>query len=264
MALCFIGNSHLAAVKLGWEAFATAKDAVEPAFFGSARNTLLHTRIEAGRLVPTDDVVERNFRSSAGQDAVPLSDFDGFVLIGSTLGLRSLVALSALHARFGEGADTRFLASRAAIDAACHDLLFHSACGHVARLLVSTTDKPVWMVDRPQPSEELLASDHPQAAAYRDMASGEARDRLEAMLQRWRASAEAEGMRTLAQPAETLVDGWLTRQEFATGAKGIDGRKAYDAEDHFHMNARYGAELLRAIWPVVSESAQATPEPVTA
>ena len=79
MPLCFIGNSHLAAVKLGWEAFAKEQSAAEPAFFGSARNTLLNTIVDGGTLRPTDDVVRRSFRASAGQDAVTLADYEGFV-----------------------------------------------------------------------------------------------------------------------------------------------------------------------------------------
>lgn len=255
-----IGNSHLAAPKLAWEAFAQETGAAEPDFYGSARDTMLATTVENGRLVALSDTVARNFMASAGRDSIALEEYEGFIVISSTLGLRSLVAILHQHARCGEARETRYVASDAAISAAFDDMVFQSAGGHVARLLRRATDKPVWLVDRPQPGVGILTAKTAMADAFTTLNTPESRSALGGLLQRQRDKVEAEGIATLRQPADTLQDGWLTLERFSQDARKLHGATAYDAEDHFHMNATYGAALLRSIWPTVTgaQAAMAT------
>jgi len=80
--LCLMGNSHLAALKLGWDRLRDAHPDVAVTFFGSrGAGVCKGMRLEGGALVPSaQDLV--NFRwTSGGLKEIRLEDFDCFALV---------------------------------------------------------------------------------------------------------------------------------------------------------------------------------------
>jgi len=67
MKLCIIGNSHLAAIKLGWDQVGAEFPWLQPQFFGARADALLDLHAEGGRLVPaTPDLAAKIAYVSGG------------------------------------------------------------------------------------------------------------------------------------------------------------------------------------------------------
>ncbi|MES2144715.1 MAG: hypothetical protein V4516_10245, partial [Pseudomonadota bacterium] len=104
--LCVIGNSHVAAFKLGWDQLAARGDAltraIAPTFFGAPRDGLKNLAVRDGRLVPTADFVRDHFaRMSGGRADVDPAVYDGFLLVGLGASMKRALRFYRTHRWFG-------------------------------------------------------------------------------------------------------------------------------------------------------------------
>ncbi len=92
MRICFIGNSHLATAKFGWDAVAAEYPAVEASFFGAIASVFANVAIEEGKLVPKSEAAKQSFRkTSGGRDVAVFADYDVVVLFALSFGLWPLL-----------------------------------------------------------------------------------------------------------------------------------------------------------------------------
>lgn len=244
--ICFLGNSHLAAVKLGLEQARAegALAAVEVDTFGSHRSTLASCRIEDGALVPTEPGVARNFAwTSGGREKILLAAYDALYIVagGSPFSVFRYLPAGQLPPP----------------SLPVHRAVAASWCGEWAptlgRAIAAAAPRlAVHFVGEPAPSTEWY-----RYRGFRAQFGGAAQPdparlaRLRA-IQAVVAEAVAEaphGMASVVAYPPSCLDalGVLTRAEFTRGAKRlVQGLEAAQPDSNdAHMNAAYGLELLR-------------------
>ena len=118
---------------------------------------------------------------------------------------------------------------------ACRDSLSRSLNLRMCRMIRRVSDAPIYVGHNPQPASALDMQ--PGQMNYVDVhavSSGEL-DVVDAHL--------------LAQPAETLINGWNTRPELARGSTRLDigddhSNELHPEEDVSHMNMEFGRVYL--------------------
>jgi len=243
--VCFLGNSHLAAVKLGLD-LARGQDlleGVECDSFGMRSMTGADTRFEDGCLVPANEAVARSFAwTSGGQTRIALDSYDTIYLVAG----RSPHSLL----RYAP-AGLLPPPSRGVYRAVAQGW----AEGWAARLgqaIARATRAAVIFVGEPEPA--LPAE---RVGGFRALLDATGRPdpaKLGPLRAIKAAIAEAvtatpHGFAAIATPPPGCLDalGVFTRAEFRRGAVRLTPGlgDAQPEEDRIHMNGAYGLELLR-------------------
>jgi hypothetical protein len=244
---CFIGNSHLSALKLAWMARKPAANGLDVDMFGSLGESLEDTRVQNGRLVPTTSFVANYFKITGGANEIDLSRYSAFIVVGAgfaparILGLYSRFRHAELNTNEGR------LLSQDCFAAAAAGLLRSSSAMHVASALRNATDKPVWMVPTPWPSELAVADPDPKNAASLKLAVAHGdQEQLLATFERSCETASKENIGVVHQPAETKASPILTQDVYSRGSIKFTEKldEAHDKTDYLHMNRQYGEMLL--------------------
>src|ERR1700744_322124 len=89
--VCFIGDSHLAAIKQGWPS-AEFPD-VTPVFFAAGGTGLSELSVTGNSLVPTGERLARVLEHRAGRSEIDGSSYEFYVIYG--LDLWSRIAIDA-------------------------------------------------------------------------------------------------------------------------------------------------------------------------
>lgn len=249
MRLCVIGNSHLAALKLGWEMIPERHAEAELVFFGSPLESMQDVIVEGRRLVaPTPLVGQRMKWLSGGLDFIDVDAYDVFFLHGLELKFADYFA----HARKTPPSTGR----RASADAvrrawAGMDVEpFFSTCpSAVLAAKLKPFGKRVLVSPAPFPSARLLDGAFPQGVDFwlRQLeADGTPTPALAGMLDAWRRGLSRFDL--LDQPAHTVVHGAFTHAGYSQGAKrfGASLDRAIADHDVAHMNAEYGRDVMLA------------------
>lgn len=223
MKVCVIGNSHISSLKRALLLPGLSGDH-QFTFFGSTRDRMLGLKVRSNVLSSADDDPLRRQMSitSGGEGVIDPSLYDVFLVYGLLLRVPPL--------------DRRW--SKAVARATCFDAYFGSVASYVVTLLCSVTKKPVLVGPVP-----LKASSARQPSISRDWLSDYS------IGAQWIAEAvrESGGAGMVAQPPETIGDGWFTKECYSQGAVSLFGEKEVGGGDVLHMNERYGEEYLKSL-----------------
>ena len=260
MRICFVGNSHLATAKFGWDAVAAEYPGVEASFFGAIASIFTSTAIEDGKLVAKSEEAKQYFiRTSGGRDTVVFAEYDLVVLFALGFGLWCLLDY---YDRFRWGDQNNSegdyeLVSTGYFHEIVRTRLSRSTAIQYRREIRrdSGSHAPkVWIYPEPMPSRSVLAAAPAQKSAL-------STQRLSALRQaaKWHdekslGDAFSAGSAALSrsedvifeQPAHTLDTPIFTQQEYSRGSISLGNLP--DREDDFvHMNARFGELMIRQI-----------------
>jgi hypothetical protein len=216
--VCVIGNSHVAALKGGWESIKETVSQARLTFFASHSNTLEALEADGACLVTKDRGVAASLkRTSGGASRIDPRDFDIFWIHGLRFELRAL--------------DQRL--SAAVVDATCHDSFALSHNGKLARMLRKLSRAPIFVTHCPlRVSARDLDFRRSQHIPYL-----EAIDRIATIF-------ADEKLIFGAQPAATIApDGWSTRSNYTRSAVNLRGGDA-PKDNRSHMNSAFGREWL--------------------
>ena len=251
--LCILGNSHMAAFKLAWEAIKQDYPDVRITFFGGIKGVVSRLHVEDGAIVPDNGRIRESLLwTSGGLDRIT-GDYDAFLLIGMGLSYERLVHMFKNH-RLPDMIETLKHSvqpiSEAYLRAASED--FYSASGAVQNVehVHAITSAPVFYIPCPLVSERALDD-----ASYAYWRFVKGRDYMmnvyNSMLDRLR-----ERCTVVPQPEETVVDGIFTKGKYCVGAvrleKGLD--RAHDVRDYVHMNAEFGEISLRDALAIIRKA----------
>ncbi len=245
--LCVIGNSHLAALKLGWDQLEEAKDAriaaITPTFFGAPRDGIRHIALRNGRLVSLNEAVTAHFqRMSNGRSEIDPAAYDGFLLVGLGASMKRTLRLYRTHRWFGLQQNAGCtVVSQAFAQAFLAMGYAGTRLGQVAQLVRSATDKPTFVTAEPhwaasKPDHVARSGDFGWAKAA---ASGDG-DRIAETFAAAMTQALGRDATLIWQPDATIEHGIVTRARYNKGASKFitgDGKES----DAAHMNADYGA-----------------------
>lgn len=216
--ICVIGNSHVGALRRGWDALKAERDDVQPVFFASPGRSLAGLQRQGTRLVPALPGVARYLAlTSGGLSEIELGEFDAFVLVG----------MAFLMPR----PDRRH--TLAVIRATCEDAWTTSISASLVALIRASSGVPLLVAHNPLPSARQ------PNAHLRPLGYAETMDVMQN-------DVMPPAVQLLPQVAETRADDWLTRPEFLAGATTLLGEGLED-DNATHMNARFGELQWRAL-----------------
>lgn len=251
--LCILGNSHMAAFKLAWEAIKKDHPDVSITFFGGIKGVVNRLHVEDGAIVADNDRIRESLLwTSGGLDRIT-GDYDAFLLIGMGLSYERLVRMLKSH-RLPSMIKTLKhgiqAISETYLQAATED--FYSASGAVQNVerVRAITSAPVFYIPCPLFSERALDD---ASYAYWHFAKGgdHMLNVYNSMLDRLR-----ERCTVVPQPEETVVDGIFTKGEYCVGAvrleNGLD--RLHDVRDYRHMNAEFGEISLRDALAIIRKA----------
>jgi hypothetical protein len=258
MKICVLGNSHLAAFKLGWEQIAQATPGVTVDFFGLGRNTFRHTALQEGAIVPTKpELVEKMRLFSGGHDRIEPARYGAFVITGLVVGLPRVLRFLSGHGIAGEVADRPQIVSYEMFQDAFDAEINATPMPHLVDMIRQVSQGPIINFMRPLRSAVILEEDKRRKAFYEaQIASGDmpyAADLLDRLM-----TPHLKGaMVALRQPEETTVGGVLTDKRFSVGSTRLrDESEAHDEDDISHMNGDYGAICMTQVLDVLGVAAQ--------
>lgn len=229
MRICVLGNSHVAALKEGWDSIRAAHPGVDLVFFASRADRMRGMTAVDGCLVAANASLERDIAfTSGGRAKVVPSDFDLFLICGGLMVPRL---------------DRRL--SSAVRMAVVEDVLAASLAVPLARKLRSVSERPIWLLPTPRRTAPPgVATSLATCLRYAE---------VHAMLA---ARIDLAPMRLVAQPAHTMPDGWHSAEHFSRGSKRLDigdslSGALHEATDVWHMNGDYGRVCLEDILPAL-------------
>lgn len=253
MRLCVMGNSHLAAYKLGWDALVAEGDAVtrsvRPVFFGAPRDGMRQVRQEGGRIVPTrKDIAEGFERMSGGQREIVLGDFDAMLLVGLSVSVKRILRLYRTHVWHGMRPDPgRVMVPQRFVREFLTERYADTLMGQTADKVREGCDLPIIAVAEPFWASWIREDsgdkpDYGWDAAIRAGDSG----RLGALFTETVAASLAGRAQLVPQAVETVEEGILTRAEFNKDASRLISGEG-GGTDAAHMNAAFGQVMWRGI-----------------
>ncbi len=236
--LRFIGDSHLAAIKLGWDAQAAA--GVTPQFFAGPGKQMGRLTVVDGALVPPDAALAAALGKTSGGDTKIAGDADCYVVYALELGVTIALELSRKHRAERHARDWRMPLSDECFVEAVMGAARDTIALRTATKLRTITEAPILLCPTPlaEGKNERLRDMLKKTGDAADLARlfGLACDRLAAEF----------GGRYVPQPAETLDDdGIATKASYAATPARFFGQQAQ--EDRSHMSAEYGTAMLRPI-----------------
>ncbi len=247
MRLCVIGNSHLAALKLGWDELKAKGQApdMEVTFFGAPSDGVRHVRLEDGRLTPKRKDIAEHFERMGGTPHIQLDDYDGFFLIGLNVSVKRILRFYKTHAWVGlKGTEGKVLVApgfaRDFLTERYGDTLMGVTASHLQGRKVLALAEPLWA--------EWIRAGAPETPEYGWDAAITAGDgeAIGAMFRATVAASLPPHAQFLPQPDITVAHGITTRLAYNKDASRLISGEG-GGTDAAHMNGAFGQE----IWPLV-------------
>lgn len=256
MRIGVIGNSHLAAFKLGWEVVKSDYPSIELTFFGSPATSMRLLTVENGAIRPKNEMVAENLRwTSGGLDYIS-SAFDAYICVGMGFSFVHLVTLLRAHrlsCDYDPENEDQQLISEGFLQRAMEGTLWKSDAAQVIQQVKQISKEPIYYAPNPFGSAEVLQSpeyDYFALEKTRNRAFDFYRKSLQEMPPKW-------GVTVFPQPEETVVERMFTKPEYSKGSiklkRGM--KSAHKGDDFFHMNSDFGVVSLREILNVISRQA---------
>lgn len=245
--IAIIGNSHVAAFKLGWDVIKDEYPGVQIDFFSGAASAMRSLYMADGRILSSSSPVTEMFVAYAGTEAIT-AGYDSYILVGMGLGLVSLMCIYEKHRppRFHEAGEGPHLMSDAMNEIALEKATTGSSAFHVINLVKQISGgAEVFVVPNPHPSADILEK-HP---FWQD------RRILDSCVEVFEETLRGlNGVSFVPQPADTLHSDQLTKAEFTRGTRLLKARWTRPANDGdpYHMNAEFGVASLRDIFSRLS------------
>lgn len=226
MKICIIGNSHVGALKRGWDRIALKHPGTEITFFAHRANGMAGLKVAGNSLVPANEVLKKAIHfTSGGLERITPADYDAFLIYG-------------LKACPNFANRKQFISSPAARQALV-DLTKGRLSFKLLGMLRPLTDRIIYIGHDPLPAAGEVRSERP-ATDYVDGIAA-----LNETIYR------PLGAELIAQPASTIVNGRQTGPDFGRGSKRLaigDGRddRAHPVGEDGHMNDDFGEIWMEA------------------
>jgi hypothetical protein len=266
--IIIIGNSHVGALKLGWDLCAGDYPGTEVTFFAVPGSNFAEMRLGPGRRFGLPDGIDpespalKSTLKVNGATAIDLSAADHVVWAGYEWRQSVLASLLVDHDIDGiREAGAGSLMSRAAFDAVCAAMAANMVPG---RAWHDWTAPDLYILARPVPSEDCLQVQEggkrgrwhralrdgtpfgPALDAYFDAAARVFADR---------------GIVLMRPPVSVRAPSGFTQAHFSRGSIRLGNRRPHPDEDLQHMNAAYGVTCLRILFEAFDHRSQPAAQP---
>ena len=240
MRICIIGNSHLAAVKHGWDL--TETGSALPTFLGAPGGRLNALTVTDGVLKGPEGL-SRIMLNTTGVSEAALDNFDAVVIVGLRFTVNHCARLFATHRTWRPGpADPSgtFLTSREALVEATRGQLQRTIAIRIARRIRAARSIPILIAPQAGPSERILEDDADETEVWRQIHAAEREDEIREIHDE-ACQAFATNFEIVEQPPETIVNEIFSKREYDSPKYKTNGDPLRRQRvDPFHMNVEYG------------------------
>lgn len=258
LRFCVLGNSHVAALKTGWDELPEPyKARLSATYFAAQGDLLEELEVRNQSLVARSEGLRSKLAATSnGMTRIDCRDYDVFVIVGLNLSLRrmmtstlSLHRTSKFKAKHDPDAADMFLVSDACVLQSAIGVLGDSLAFEVAKKLQAAGASRIIIVPQPTPSAQILDRGKVGGQFREFQKSGDGPEVYRLFKDALLALAKTRGLEVVEQPAHTRQDGFLSKREYSVGSvrltAGLDS--LHPEGDYGHLNSRYGAELWQKI-----------------
>lgn len=254
---CVIGNSHLAAIKLGWDQVHQNYPGVAASMFGSGGKHLSNTRLaEGNRLELNRGFLQFPARSDTGRvKEINLNAYNCFVIVGSGFGMKCVLDIYMNFSFYGLNAGQRQVGSRDLFRNLAMQAALQSSAFHVCNLVRSASKAPIFMIPVPLPSQKGYwdKEKRPRMVGWQECEANNDGEPLVNIFAEVRKNLFSGQLYYVDQAHMTKAGIIATKQEYSDNSVRMndDFDIQHPAGDCFHMNPGYGAlmweELVTAM-----------------
>ncbi len=241
--VCVIGDSHLAAVKLGWDAIRDDFPEVELHFFGAPADHMDNIVVAEGRLAAGSDMLRKFLVKTSGGLATIDNAYSTYLICGLRFGIAKIQRLCTEYRAEGHIRDDRAPISDPCFFKCVAAGLRDTFAVRTFLKLREITDAPVTIMHMPMPSDQDTDS-----ALARVSASVDGVLIRQAFMAASEQLARELGFSLAVQPQDTLSSHLRTKAMYALGSmKLVHGlTESHQSDDYGHMNGEYGSLVLRS------------------
>ncbi len=243
--ICFMGDSHTAAIKRAWWAMESDHPGISITFFSAHRSKYVGLEVHGNTLVPGDDKLRETLLRSCNCEPVIAPDYDRYLLCGLDYSMRLTINSLRRFRSEDQTSDNRAPISSGCYLTAMTGCLRDTILVQTARKVRAITQQPMTIIPAPRVSDASgverfrrlrESGDAALVAGYFDRSSDILCQELDADI--------------LQQPAETLSNPVQTLALYSKDAPREfgDTPRPDGWQDYQHMNADYGALVLRDLF----------------
>ncbi len=245
--LCIVGDSHVAAIKQGWDQIEANWPDVNVRFLAKAANSLSGLVARGTRITLRGAGEKQLLEKTFGYSAIDVAEIDSFLCAGMMPSIHALVQMQTTHKLACQAHPAEQYVSEAAYAAAYQDMFRDSLLAKVLDVLRQAGARHGFVTLEPCRSSRLLEKqDHPIAGVYHELLSAGEGPVLADLLERTVSRLLPEGFSYLPPPADLTEQRLMTRREFSVGSTRLLTGQEHSENDNKHMNGAYGAALLQA------------------
>ncbi|MCD2181236.1 hypothetical protein [Rhizobium sp. GN54] len=249
-AICVIGNSHIGALKLGWERLKGNYDH-QLSFLGVPGAHFRKLAVQDGKVVATTQISQRYFSKTMDTEAIALESYDAIIVVAAGLGLLKTMELTDRWRPYwllddgalGASAEFDLVSTKVFEELVAAKVRKSFAHKFVSRISQQGAAAVLYM---PTP---LPSSDAKLRTQYTNPVLGlltGAKGRELASVYFDAVEKVMRSERVMRPPAHILVDGAMTDSRYSRGSVRLDSESDHPEHDLQHMNADYGALILEA------------------
>jgi hypothetical protein len=238
--ICFVGNSHLGAIKQALSGF-LQKNNIEAdvVFWGVAGTNFSYPQVhyDSGSLISPLPHFSEMVSGGRYREKLPLLDFDVVVFYAADVGISSTAQMLQWRLRDRRNYSGRFF------DAAVDDLLkTRMSATAVSKIIndIPVDERPAKIVVCPSPLYAPSSKHFPNIEYGRQLVSR--------VFDATRSHFEKNGAVFVSQPEATMESGLYTKQSFSTQSVKLLEGVPHGDDDYSHMNADFGEIMLTAIF----------------
>jgi len=239
--ICLIGDSHLAALKLGFDKIANEFEDVQVTFFGSFASSFNELIVNDRKIVPQSGKVKKVMvMTSGGQANIVVDDYDLFILHGLELSFQGFVNKALQQPVNNQDTQLQSLAW-ANLTSLIDQCLSIKLAKKFLRL-----DKPVLLSPQPFLSEQVAHNLIPKWELWHNLLENQGKPTHWVMeaLAAW--EKHLVQLEALKQPPATVIHHFFTKNKFSVESIRLcDMMTKHGEEDVIHMNPEYGEIVIR-------------------
>jgi hypothetical protein len=251
--ICVIGDSHLAALKLGYDNLDDEFKDVKLTFFGSFASSFNELKLKDNALVPVSNQVKKRMRmTSGGLGYIPLENYDIFILHGLELSFHNFVRKGLSNLKTSHMVQLQTAEWQSVTHYINQTLSFRLANK------ISISNKPILLSPQPFLSEEIVNSANSKYEFWRKLVGKNnmnTQTEIKAALTAW--LNHLQQFNFIEQLPSTICQDFFSKNEYSSNSVMMfDMASKHGSEDIVHMNPKYGELVIRTIINRCREIAQ--------
>ena len=272
-SICFIGDSHVAAIAnaarnsdIAKRHFDSSHFAANHAVWGNSFDFSadglritpqpLPLRLSGSRLTASTEALSDAFMKTSGVSDIAIEQFHAFVLVGLSFSMFLVIRLSQAfrHDRLPKANDRQILTSDGCFHAAAKGLLAQTASIRVAQLIRRVVGTPIFIVAEPFPSRDSPKDAAGKLGAYNFAERSGYSAELVSTFNRASSELEQEfGLCVITPPGETIRDWIFTDPRFSRASSlSLPPSEKAPEQAFLHTNEQWGELTVRNLAAVAA------------